>query len=68
MIAKAPVAGEPASASTFLQLGDAFTPHRVTFTFDAAANGGAVSFVFPAETLRGAGKVVFRDFKIGSAR
>ena len=68
VIAKAPVAGEPASASTFLQLGDAFTPHRLTFAYDPAANGGAVSFVFPAETLRGAGKVVFRDFKIGSAR
>ena len=67
VIAKAPVAGEPASASTFLQLGDAFTPHRLTFAHDPAANGGAVSFVFPAGTLEGAGRVVFRDFKIGPA-
>ena len=67
VIVKVPVAGEPASASTFLQFGDAFTPHRLTFAYDPAANGGAVSFVFPAETLRGAGNVVFRDFKIGPA-
>ena len=67
VIAKAPVAGEPASATTFLQFGDAFAPHRLTFAYDPAANGGAVSFVLPAETLRGAGKVVFRDFKIGPA-
>ena len=67
VIVKTPVTGESASATTFLQLGDAFTPHRLTFAFDPAANGGAVSFVFPAETLKGTNSVVFRGFKIGPA-
>ena len=67
LVVKAPVAGEPAPATTFLVLGGAFVPHRVTFAYDPAANGGAVSFVLPGETLTQADRVAFRAFRIGPA-
>ena len=61
----APVADN--GEGTFLRLGPAFAPHRVTFAHDPAANGGNVTFVFPKETLSQAGRIAFRNFRIGPA-
>ena len=63
-IVKPPVAdGEGA----FLRLDPAFAPHRVTFAHDPAANVGNVTFIFPQETLSKAGRIAFRNFRIGPA-
>ena len=63
-IVKPPVADAP---GTFLRLGGAFAPHRVTFPYDPAANDGNVTFIFPKETLTKAGRIAFRNFRIGPA-
>ena len=64
-IVKLPVAG--GAGTSFLVLGEAFAPRRLTFRFDPAANDGNVSFVFQPEFLKTADRAAFRDFRIGPA-
>ena len=58
--------GPDAAEGTFLPLLPDFAPHRLSFTFDPAANGGNVTLVLPRETLAGGGRVALRGFRLAA--